>query len=382
MNMIPYGKQSIDEDDIHSVFDVLRSDCLTTGSRVDEFEKAFADYVGAKYAVAVSNGTAALHISCLAAGLSKGDELLTSPLTFAASANCALYCNARPVFVDIDENHGLMDPKHIEQKIRDWTRIIIPVHYAGNVCDMEEIRRFAEKHNLTVIEDASHALGASYDGSKVGSCAYSDLTTFSFHPVKHITTGEGGMITTNSEEFFEKMLMLRNHGLTKDPNRIEDGSQGPWHQEMQLLGYNYRLTDVQCALGISQLRKLDLFSRRRREIADIYNAAFSDDKNIQLLKKTQNCTHAYHLYVVKVQDRRMRLELFRYLRKEGIACQVHYLPVYMHPYYKSIGYEQGLCPAAERLYEKILSLPIYPNMKTRDPDKVIQAIKSFFQVIA
>lgn len=374
--MLTYGKQSLDNKDINSVVEVLRSDLLTTGPKVEEFEKKLADYVGSKYAVAVSSGTAALHLGCLAAGLKKNDELITTPMTFAASANCALYCNAKPIFVDIS-NKGLIDKDKIEEKITKKTKIIIPVHYSGLPCNMEKIKEIAKKYNLIVIEDACHALGSKYKGSKIGDCKYSHMAVFSFHPVKHITTGEGGMITTNSKKLYEKLIMLRNHGITKNPKKLTK-KEGPWYYEMQELGFNYRITDFQCALGISQLRKIDDFIKKRRQIAKRYDNAFEKNDNIEVIKETNGCFNAYHLYIIKVNNKGIRLRLFNYLKDNDIFCQVHYIPVYWHPYYKKLGYKEGLCPLAENFYQKIISLPIYPSLKKKEQGKVIDLINNFF----
>ena len=372
--MIPYGRQSVDENDIKAVVDVLKSDFLTTGPKVYEFEKNFALVVGAKYAVAVSNGTAALHLACLVAGLKQGNELITTPMTFAASANCAFYCNAKPVFVDIKEN-GLIDENKVEEKITDNTKVIVPVHYTGLSCNMEEIKKIAEKHKLLVIEDACHALGGKYKDSKIGACKYSDMAVFSFHPVKHITTGEGGMITTNSKELYEKLLILRNHGITRDKDKFTNKEEGDWFYEMQELGFNYRMNDIQCALGINQLKKLNAFVGKRREIAKRYDDAFKDFEEIDIIGDDSN---AYHLYVIKVKDSRTRLALFNNLKKKGILCQVHYIPVYLHPYYKKQGYKKGLCPNAELFYSKIISIPMHPTLNKDEQEKVIKEIGDFF----
>jgi perosamine synthetase len=377
--MIPYGKQSVDSADINAVVSVLKSDYLTSGSKIEEFEKKLSQFVGSKYAVVVANGTAALHLACLAAGLKKNDKLITSPLTFAASANCALYCGAKPIFVDTNEQ-GLIDERLIPQKITKKTKIIIPVHYAGLPCHMVKISKIAQKHKLVVIEDACHALGAKYKKSKIGDCRYSDMTVFSFHPVKHITTGEGGAITTNSKILYEKLLLLRTHGITKDVSKFEKRSKfnGDWYQEMQLLGYNYRLTDIQCALGISQLKKINRFLTKRRNIAGIYDKAFKNLRAIKILMENKNQHCSYHLYPIRVRNSKIRLKLFNFLKKRKIFCQVHYLPVYCHPYYQKLGYKKGICPTAEKIYDQLLSLPIFPGLKKQDLSKIIKSINDFY----
>ncbi len=374
MTPIPYGKQTISEEDIHKLTEALKSDFLTTGPKVMGFEEKFAQKVGAKYAVAVSNGTAALHLACLAGGLEKEQELITSPISFVASANCALYCDARPVFVDINE-HGLIDEDLIEEKITSRTKIIIPVHYMGLPCNMKRIKEIAQKYNLIVIEDACHALGAKYVDSQIGDCKYSEMTCFSFHPVKHITTGEGGMITTNSQELYKKLLMLRNHGITKEYKLLKNQEEGTWHQEMISLGFNYRLTDLQCALGISQLNKLDLFVNIRREIAKKYDSAFESYSEVEIIPSCKDRFNSYHLYVIKVKDKSTRLKLFNYLKDNGVNCQVHYLPIHWQPYYQKLGYSKSLCPKSGEFYERIISLPIYSTLSEEEQDKVIEVIK-------
>ncbi len=372
---LPYGRQWIDDQDIAAAIEVLKSDFLTTGPKVKEFEEKFSQYVGSKYAVAVSNGTAALHVACLAAGLTQRQELITSPLTFVASANCALYCGATPVFVDVD-NNGLIDEEKIEKKITRKTRVLIPVHYSGLPCSMEPIQKIAQKHHLTIIEDACHAIGARYKDMRIGDCTFSDQTVFSFHPVKQLTTGEGGMITTNSKEVYEKLLIFRNHGITKDPLNYVNLNHGPWYYEMQNLGFNYRITDFQCALGISQLTKIDTFIEKRRQIAKKYDDAFQGKDNLEILTENQDVRNSYHLYPLRVKNAEIRLRLFNFLRTKGIFCQVHYIPVYLHPYYQTLGYERGLCPAAEDFYQRELSLPIYPLMNNEDVEYVIEQIFS------
>jgi UDP-4-amino-4,6-dideoxy-N-acetyl-beta-L-altrosamine transaminase len=373
--MIQYGKQTIEKEDLEAVIEILKSDFLTVGPKVDEFEKKFAHYVGSKYAVVVSSGTAALHLACLATGLKKEYEVITSPMTFAASANCALYCGAKPVFIDIKEANGLIDENLIENKISSKTKIIIPVHYTGLPCEMGKIKKIADKHNLIIIEDACHALGARYKRSKIGDCTYSDMAVFSFHPVKHITTGEGGMITTNSKELYKKLLLFRSHGITKDSQDMETKNEGSWFYEMQELGYNYRITDFQCALGISQLKKIDKFVEKRREIAKKYDEAFSSIKEIETIKEPEGYKNAYHLYVIKTKDGETRLKFFNYLKENDIFCQVHYIPVHWHPYYQKMGYKKENCPKAGRFYERVISLPIYPSLQPYKQNKIIKLIK-------
>ena len=298
---IPYGTQSISEEDIQAVVDVLRSDYLTTGPKVAEFEKKVAEYVGAKYAVAIANGTAALHAACFAAGIKEGDEVITTPITFAASANCALYCGAKPVFADIDSDTYNISPKEIEKKITDKTKAIIPVHYTGQPCDMDTILEIAKKHHLIVIQDAAHALGADYKGKRIGSIP--DMTTFSFHPVKHITTGEGGMIVTNDEKLYERLVLFRSHGITRDEKLLHK-KEGDWYYEQLALGYNYRITDIQCALGVSQLKRLDEFVAKRRALVKRYNEAFGGAKGIKIPAQQEGCNSSWHLYVIQVEHRK------------------------------------------------------------------------------
>ena len=355
---IPYGRQSIDEDDIQAVVDVLRSDYLTTGPKVVEFEQVVADYVGAKYAVAVSNGTAALHIACLAAGIKKGDEVITSPITFAASANCVLYCGGKPVFADIKADTYNIDPEDIERKITSKTKAIIPVHYTGQPCEMDAITQIAKKHNLLVIEDGAQAISAEYKKRRIGSI--SDMTTFSFHPVKPVTTGEGGMVTTNSEELYERLKLYRTHGITREEDSLQN-NDGPWYYEQLELGYNYRITDVQCALGISQMKKLNRFAEHRRKLANQYDKEFANNLNIITPYQHPDCLSSYHLYMIQVPAQ-IRKAVFERLRGVGIGVNVHYIPVYKHPYYQSHGYEQVCCPNAEIFYAGAITLPLFANM--------------------
>ena len=370
--MIPYGKQTIDQDDIQAVVDVLQSDFLTTGPKIAEFEQTVADYVGAKYAVAISNGTSALHAACFAAGIGPGDEVITTPLTFAASANCVLYCGGTPVFADVDPKTYNIDPEDIQRKITDRTKAIIAVHLAGQPCDMDAIHSIAREHGLIVIEDGAHALGSVYKGKKVGSM--SDMTTFSFHPVKPITTGEGGMIVTDNEDFYKKMILFRSHGITRDDSMMTR-NDGPWFYQQIDLGYNYRITDIQCALGCSQMKKLDRFLARRKEIVAHYNEAFADCDNIITPYQLSDTESGWHLYIVQVKncDRR---QVFEKMREKGIGVNVHYIPVYMHPYYQEHGYENVHCANAEEIYSHIISLPLYPGLTSEQQDYVIDTLKS------
>lgn len=373
MHYIPYGRQSINEDDIKAVEEVLKSDFLTTGPKIAEFERKFADYVGAKYAVAVSNGTAALHIACMVAGIGKGDEVITTPITFAASANCALYCGATPVFADIDPVTYNISPESVESHVTERTKAIIPVHYTGQTCDMDAIHEIADKYNLIVIEDAAHAVGAEYKGKKIGSL--SDMTEFSFHPVKHITCGEGGIVTTNREDLYEKLKLFRTHGITREEKFLHK-VDGPWYYEQIDLGYNYRITDIQAALGISQLGRIDKFLEKRKKIAAKYDEAFRDFNGIEIPKQAEYSNSAYHLYVIKV-DKSIRKALFEYLRANNIGVNVHYIPVYTFPYYREHGYEDVKCENAEKLYESIISIPIYYDLSDEEQDYVIDKIKEF-----
>lgn len=374
--MIPYGKQTIDQDDIQAVVDVLQSDFLTTGPKIAEFEQTVADYVGAKYAVAISNGTSALHAACFAAGIGPGDEVITTPLTFAASANCVLYCGGTPVFADVDPKTYNIDPEDIQRKITDRTKAIIAVHLAGQPCDMDAIHSIAREHGLIVIEDGAHALGSVYKGKKVGSM--SDMTTFSFHPVKPITTGEGGMIVTDNEDFYKKMILFRSHGITRDDSMMTR-NDGPWFYQQFDLGYNYRITDIQCALGCSQMKKLDRFLARRKEIVAHYNEAFADCDNIITPYQLSDTESGWHLYIVQVKncDRR---QVFEKMREKGIGVNVHYIPVYMHPYYQEHGYENVHCANAEEIYSHIISLPLYPGLTSEQQDYVIDTLKSLCEV--
>lgn len=382
MKTIPYGQHNINEDDIQAVVETLRSDWLTQGPMVERFEQDVAKYCGAKYAVAVANGTAALHLALLAAGFQKGDEVITSPITFVASANCIVYTGATPIFADIDAQTYCIDPQQIKNRITPRTKGIIPVHFAGQPCDMEAIYALARTHDLIVIEDAAHAINASYQtggkACKVGSCTNSDMTIFSFHPVKHITTGEGGIITTNSRSLYEKLCLLRTHGITKDPVKLTQ-NHGPWYYEQQELGFNYRITDFQCALGLSQLKRLDHFIKRRKHIVEAYNTAFAKNKNLVTPHQRQGSNSSWHLYMLGLKSID-RSKFFQQLRESDIGVNVHYIPVHLQPYYqKQFGYRRGDYPFAETYYENVITLPLHPDMTDDEVLYVINAVSNATQ---
>lgn len=379
MDFLSYGKQWLDEADKKAVLDVLESDFLTQGPAVAEFEKTICDYTGAKYCVAVANGTAALHLAVAALDIPKGSEGITSPITFVASSNCLLYNDLKPVFADVDSKTYNIDPAEIEKKISDKTKVLIPVHFAGQAADMESISLITKEKGLYVIEDAAHAIGSDYiDGSKVGNCKYSDLTTFSFHPVKTITTGEGGAITTNDEKLYQKLLLLRSHGITKDSALLSQ-NPGPWYYEMQDLGYNYRMCDMQAALGVSQIKKLDEFKARRREIIAKYNQAFKDLPNVIMPYEPQSLSSCFHLYILKIDFEKIgktRTQVMEELKAENIGSQVLYIPVHTQPYYKQeFGLKDGDFPQAESYYEQALSIPLYPKLSDQEVEYVIENIK-------
>lgn len=372
--LLPYGQQWIDDEDIAQVVQVLKGDYLTQGPAILAFEQKVAEYVGAKYAVAFCNGTAALHGACFAADIGPGDEVITSPITFLASSNCVLYQGGTPVFADVLPDTYNIDPQKIEEKINARTKAIIPVDYTGQPADMMRIRDLASRHGLIVIEDAAHSLGAKFQSKAVGTLA--DMTMFSFHPVKHVTTGEGGIIVTDNKEFYERMLLFRSHGVTREPEKLLE-HQGPWYYEMHALGYNYRMTDMQAALGISQMGKLDYFLERRREIIHLYNQAFAEMKGVILPYQHPDADSAWHLYMLQLDLSCInvtRKEVFEALRAENIGVNVHYIPVHLQPYYRKLGHKKGDCPAAEQLYEGLLTLPLYPKMKNEDVHDVIKAV--------
>jgi len=373
--LLPYGRQQIDDNDIAQVIDVLRSDWLTTGPKVDQFERAFADFVDVKYAVAVSNGTAALHAAIYALGIGPGDEVIVTPMTFAASANCVVYQGGTPIFADVDAHTLLIDPAQVETKITARTKAIIAVDYTGQPCDYDTLAAIADKHGLALIDDACHAVGGSYKGRPVGTLA--DLNTFSFHPVKHLTTGEGGMIPTNDTSFAQRMRVFRNHGITTDHRQRAE--TGGFFYEMVDLGYNYRLTDIQCALGISQLGKLRASVQKRQQLAAMYDEAFADIEYVTPLATHDDVSHAYHLYMVQIETKILgmsRAEVFKALRAENIGINVHYVPVHLHPFYRErFGTVPGMCPVAEAAYERLITLPMFLQMTEADVDDVVMAIR-------
>ena len=372
--LLPYGKHSIDDEDIAAVVEVLKSGWLTTGPKVKEFEERFAEFVGAKHAVAISNGTTALHAATVALGISKGDEVIVTPLTFAASANCVLYQGGTPVFADVIPDSLLIDPEQVKRKLTSRTKAIIAVDYAGHPCDYDALREIADHAGIQIIDDACHALGGSYKGRPVGTLG--DLNTFSFHPVKPLTTGEGGMITTDNEAYAKTMRTFRSHGIATDFRERE--RTGSHYYEMISLGHNFRLTDIQCALGLSQLRKLCEFTKRRHDLAAFYDRSFSALPFVTPLSVSNQVYHAYHLYVVRFDTKslgRTRDEIFAELRAKNVGVNVHYLPVHLHPYYRNtLGTRAGLCPVAESAYQEIITLPIFPGMTTEDAKDVVEAI--------
>lgn len=381
-DFLPYGRQSIDEEDIQAVVNTLRSNWLTTGPMVEAFEKAIAEFVGAKYAVAFSSGTAALHATMFAAGLAKKTEVFVPPMTFVATANSVVYQGGIPIFIDVDPNTLLIDESLLQNKINSKTKAIIAVDYAGQPCNYDALRDIATKNDLILISDACHALGAKWNGRNVGTLA--DLTVFSFHPVKHITTGEGGLVVTDNLEYVSRMRRFRNHGIESDYRQRDE--RGTWYYEMIDLGYNYRLTDMQCALGLSQLRKLPGWIERRREIAKCYDQAFANESSIKPLQVNKNAFHAYHLYVAQLVLERLnvgRAEIFSRLRNCGIGVNVHYIPVHLHPYYRNnFATKSGLCPVAESAYERIISLPMFPAMTNDDVNRVIASVKQVLESCA
>jgi UDP-4-amino-4,6-dideoxy-N-acetyl-beta-L-altrosamine transaminase len=384
---IPYGRQNITEDDIAAVVDVLRSDWLTQGPMIARFEQAVADYCGATYAVAVANATAALHLACLAIDFGPGDRLWTSPNTFVASANCARYCGGDVDFVDIDSQTYNLSVTELDRKLiaaeKSGTlpKVILPVHFAGQSCDMEAIAMLAKRYGIQVIEDASHALGGHYQNQKIGSCQFSEMAILSFHPVKMITTGEGGMIVTNNSDLYERLKQLRSHGIVREPDQLTQPSPGPWHYEQQVLGFNYRMTDIQAALGLSQIQRLDAFVDRRLSLARRYGEALQS-LPVKIPNDSADTQSSLHLYVIRLKLEmitRSKLEICEALRNQGIGVQVHYIPVHTQPYYQQLGFDWGDFPIAEQYYHEALSLPLYPTLTDAEQDRVVQSLMEVLQ---
>lgn len=370
-----YGHQYIDEADVRAVSEVLVSDYLTCGPKIGELEEKLCKLTGAKYAVAVSNGTAALHLAAMAAGLGEGDELITTPITFAASANCALYCGARPVFADIDPTTYNIDPQSVRERITEHTKAVVAVDFTGQAAELEPLLQLCHEKGIVLIEDAAHSIGTRYQGRGVGSIA--DMTTFSFHPVKTVTGGEGGAVLTNDEVYYQKLLLLRAHGITREPEQMVREAEGGWYYEQIDLGVNYRLTDIQAALIVSQLDKLESFIQRRKEIVARYDEAFSKIPELYVQQEIPESDTVRHLYILRIRPERLtrnRREFFDAMAAENICCNVHYIPVYYHPYYEGLGYRRGLCPQAEKLYEEMMSLPLYYAMTDQDVEDVIHAV--------
>ena len=372
---IYYGHQYIDEADVEAVVDVLRNHDLTCGPKIKELEDKLCSVTGAKYGVVCSNGTAALHIACLAAGVGEGDEVITTPITFAASANCALYCGARPIFADIDPDTYNIDPRKVEEAITNRTKAVVAVDYTGQSVALDPLRDICRKHGLILIEDGAHVIGTKYKGRANGSI--SDMTTFSFHPVKTVTGGEGGAVMTNDETLYKKLLLYRSHGITRDTSLMEHEPEGPWYYEQVTLGYNYRMTDIQAALIVSQLDKLKMFSDRRKEIVARYDESFGKLPTLFVQKEIPESDTTRHLYILRIVPERLtigRRQFFDALAAENVCCNVHYIPTYYFPYYEKMGYRRGLCPNAEKLYEEIISLPLYYAMTDEDVESVIEAV--------
>ncbi len=373
---ISYGHQYIDENDIEAVVNVLKSDYLTCGPKIAQLEKKLCDLTGAKYAVVISNGTAALHAACYAASVGEGDEVITTPITFAASANCARYLGATPVFADIDMNTYNISPDDIEAKITDKTKAVVAVDFTGQAVELGRIKSLCQDKGVVLIEDGAHSIGTLYNGQAVGSIA--DMTTFSFHPVKTVTGGEGGAILTNNEDYYQKLLLFRAHGITRNTELMSKETEGDWYYQQIDLGYNYRMTDIQAALICSQLDKLPAFKERRSQIVNRYDDAFADVPEIVVQKEIPESDTCRHLYIIQLDLDKLnatRKEVFDALKAENVCCNVHYIPVYYFPYYEKLGYKKGICPNAEKLYERIISIPLHYSMTDEDVDSVIKAIK-------
>ncbi|MBR2143778.1 UDP-4-amino-4,6-dideoxy-N-acetyl-beta-L-altrosamine transaminase [Anaerovibrio sp.] len=372
---IGYGHQYVDDADIQAVVDVLKSDFLTCGPKIEEAEAKLCKITGAKYAVLIANGTAALHAAMFAADVGPGDEVITTPITFAASANCALYCGAKPVFADINPKTYNINPESVEKKITDKTKAVVAVDFTGQAVEIDKIREICDRHNLIFIEDAAHSLGTKYNGKPVGSLA--DMTEFSFHPVKTCTAGEGGAITTNNDELYKRLVLFRTHGITRNQELMDKPSEGGWYYQQVALGYNYRMTDIQAALLSSQLDKLERFGKRRKELVKRYNEAFSAMPELVVQQEIAQSDTVRHLYIIQLNLDMLkcgRREVFEALQAEGLGVNVHYIPVYSFPYYQKLGYRMGECPNAERLYERIISIPLYYSLTDEEQDKVIKAV--------
>ncbi len=375
-----YGHQYIDEADVEAVSKVLVSDYLTCGPKIEELEKRLCELTGAKFAVLVSNGTAALHIAALAAGVQKGDEVITTPITFAASANCALYCGATPVFADINPRTYNISPRQVKEKLTDVTKAVVAVDFTGQAVELDELLTICHEKGIVLIEDGAHSIGTTYKERAVGSIA--DMTTFSFHPVKTVTGGEGGAVLTNSKDLYEKLLLYRSHGITRNTALMEHESEGPWYYEMVDLGFNYRMTDIQAALILSQLDKLPMFQKRRKEIVERYNEAFSKMPELFVQEEIPESDTTRHLYILRIRPEKLNIDragFFAAMGAENICCNVHYIPVYYLPYYEKRGYKRGLCPEAEKLYKEIMSLPLYYSMTNQDVEDVIKAVKKIVE---
>lgn len=380
MKYIPYGRQDITDEDIAEVVKVLKGDWLTQGPAIEQFEKSLSNYCGVAFSIACSNGTAALHLACLALDIGPGDIVWTSPNTFTASANCARYCGADVDFVDICPDTYNMSTELLEKKLvhakqqNKLPKLVIPVHFAGQPCDMESIHQLSKKYGFKIVEDACHAVGGEYQNEKIGSCRYSDITVFSFHPVKIITTGEGGVCTTNDKILAEKMRLYQTHGITRNEDEMTTASEGNWYYQQKVLGYNYRITDIQCALGISQLKRINEYIEKREELVDFYNKAL---KTLSLILPTvtKNTRSAWHLYVVKINPEYNRKEVFDNLRQAGIGVNVHYIPAHLHPYYRALGFTPGDFPNAEQYYSQAISLPLYPRLTTEEQQFVVNTLR-------